>query len=105
MDRNFVSSNPRNICIVGLWHQATVLAACFSEMGHHVRAVGSDANAVEKLARGQAPVFEPRLDDLLKDNIQAGRLEFTSDFRQALQNAEFVFLAIDTPVNADDSPE
>lgn len=105
MGRSFSIPLPRRICIVGLWHQASVLAACFAEIGHHVTIVGDDEATVRGLARGKAPVHEPKLDAMLRRNIKAGRLRVTSDYYLALADAEFVFLSIDTPVTTEDEPD
>ena len=96
---------PRRICIAGLWHQATILSACFADMGHHVMTVGDDAIVVERLNSGHSPVHEPKVDAMLRRNVRAGRLKFTNDYAEALAEAEFAFIAIDTPVNEDDEPE
>jgi UDPglucose 6-dehydrogenase len=94
-----------NICIVGLWHQAMVLAACFSEMGHTVCGVGEELEVVEALTKGKPPVFEPRIPAMIRRNVKSGRLKFLTDYGEAMRDAEFVYLAIDTPVNADDSSD
>lgn len=93
------------ICIVGLWHQATVLSACFADMGYKVTTVGDEVAAVASLSKGNPAVHEPKLGSLLRRNLKAGRLRFTCDYGQALSQAQFVFIAIDTPVNAHDEPE
>lgn len=93
------------ICVVGLWHQATVLSACFAEMGYNVTTVGDDRSAVASLSNGKPTVHEPRLGSLIRRNLKAGRLHFTCDYDQALSQAQFVFIAIDTPINALDEPE
>src|SRR5437879_1168626 len=93
------------ICIVGLWHQATVLSACFAEMGYKVTTVGDDVSAVAALSKGNPAVHEPKLGSLIRRNLKAGRLHFTCDYTQALSQAQFVFIAIDTPINALDEPE
>src|ERR1039458_4186061 len=90
---------PRRICIVGLLHPATVLWDCFTKMGHWVTTVGDDEAAVAELGRGKSPVVEPKLDAMLRRTIKSGHLKFTSHYDQALQQAEFVFIAIDTPVD------
>lgn len=96
---------PRRICIAGLWHQATVLSACFARMGHWVTTVGHDEAAVAELARGNAPVVEPKLDAILRREIRSGHLKFTSSYLEAMDQAEFAFIAIDTPVNDQDEPQ
>jgi UDPglucose 6-dehydrogenase len=82
-----------------------VLSACFAEMGYKVATVGDDTTAITSLNKGQAAVYEPSLDNLLRRNLKAGRLRFTGDYADALSQAQFVFLAIDTPVDASDQPE
>jgi len=99
-----LAERPSRICIAGLWHQAAVIAACFAEMGHTVVGVGDDADAVHKLNAASAPVREPRLDPMLRRNLKAGRLKFTTSYDEALADAEFAFLAIDTPVDDVDRP-
>jgi UDPglucose 6-dehydrogenase len=102
--RKPTDQTPR-ICIVGLWHQGTVLSACFAEMGYKVTAVGDDVSAVAALSNGNPTVHEPKLRSLIRRNLKAGRLQFTCDYAQALSQAQFVFIAIDTPINALDEPE
>ncbi|MGO9449569.1 MAG: nucleotide sugar dehydrogenase, partial [Candidatus Binataceae bacterium] len=94
-----------NICIAGLWHQAMVLGACFSDMNHTVWGVGDDEAVVAGLNRGTPPLFEPGIPAMLRRNVKAGRLRFTTDYQAALGDAEFVYISIDTPVNADDSSD
>ena len=74
-------------------------------MGHWVTTVGRDESAVAELARGKAPVVEPKLDGILRREIQSGRLKFTSSYCEAMDKAEFAFIAIDTPVNDQDEPQ
>ncbi len=106
MSRRFPSDVvPRHLCIVGSWHQATVLSACFAEMGHQVITVVTDSTACKLLSAGKSPVHEPRLNSMLRRNIKDGRLKFTADYGEGLSGAEFVFIAIDTPVNDQDQPE
>ena len=81
MSRRFQSSVvARRLCIVGSWHQATVLSACFSEMGHEVATVVTDGAACKLLAAGRSPVHEPRVNSMLRRNMQKGKLKFTSDY-------------------------
>jgi len=96
---------PQRLCIVGLWHQATVLSACFAQMGYWVTTVGDDEAAVAELSRGKSPVFEPKLDAMLRRVIKSAHLKFTSHYDEAMHEAEFVFIAIDTPVNDQDEPQ
>ena len=89
------------ICIVGLWHQATVMSACLADLGHQVCGVDDDEQTVALLNRGEPPVYEHKLKAILQRNLRAGRLKYTTDYREALQGAEFVYIAIDTPVSPD----
>jgi UDPglucose 6-dehydrogenase len=74
-------------------------------MGYQVTTVGDDIAAVASLSEGSPAVHEPRLESLIRHNLKAGRLHFTCDYGQALSQAQFVFIAIDTPVGAHDEPE
>jgi UDPglucose 6-dehydrogenase len=74
-------------------------------MGYRVTAVGDDIDAVASLSKGHPAVHEPGLESLIRSNLKARRLRFTSDYGQALSQAQFVFIAIDTPVDAHDEPE
>jgi len=99
-----LTGRPSSIAIVGGWHQSSVLAAGFAEIGHDVTGIAEPAAAMG-LAQGRAPLFEPGLDDLLAQGIQSGRLRFTSSFQEGLRHAEFVFISIDTPVRDDDTSD
>ena len=90
--------------MIGSWHQASVLCACFAELGYHVTGIADEA-VVSGLIEGRAPVHEPGLDELLSRMIEAGRLRFTHSFAQGLSGAEFAFLAIDTPVGPNDESD
>ena len=90
------------ICIAGLWHQGSVLSGCLADVGHRVRGVGSDPRVVAALQAGEPPVHEPKLPGVLRRNLRAGRLKYTTDYVEALAGAEFAYLAIDTPVDAND---
>ena len=72
-----------NICTVGLWHQALVLAAGFADMGHSAHGVGDEPEVARALGEGHTPLFEPGLAALSRRNIKAGRLQFSSAYRQA----------------------
>lgn len=91
------------ICVTGVWHQGTVLAAAFASLGHDVVGLCEPAAAAQ-LNAGRPLVHEPELPELLASGLAAGRLRFTADAAAALPGADFVFLSTDTPVNQDDSP-
>lgn len=94
-----------SICVAGLWHQGTVLAACLADLGHRVSGVDEDADAIAGLESGRPPVHEPKLGGILRRNLRAGRLRLTTDFAEALREAEFVYIAVDTPFGPEGEPD
>lgn len=90
------------VCVQGLWHLGAVTAACLASVGHQVTGLDADAATVANLAQGKAPLFEPRLDDLLQAGIASGKLQFTTTPAQALAGVEVLWVAFDTPVDEDD---
>jgi len=90
------------ICIAGLWHQGSVLSGCLADVGHRVCGVSGDARVVAALQAGEPPVHELKLPAILRRNLRAGRLKYTTDYVEALAGAEFAYIAIDTPVDAED---
>lgn len=93
------------ICVVGTWHQASVVSACLADMGHEVCGVGDDADAIAALNQGRPLVHEPELPEIMARNLAMGRLTYTTDYAQALRGAGFAVIAIDTPVLEDDSSD
>ena len=90
------------IAVIGTGYVGLVSGVCFSDFGHDVVCVDKDASKIEKLARGEVPIFEPGLDALMARNVEAGRLSFTLDLAQALDGAEAVFIAVGTPTRRGD---
>jgi UDPglucose 6-dehydrogenase len=93
------------ICVVGLWHQGSVLAACFAELGHDVVGVDADAEVIASLRDGRPPLHEPGLPELLAEGVAAGRLDFTTEFETAVPGADLVYLSLDTPVGPGDTSD
>ena len=91
-----------NICMIGAGYVGLVSAACFSEFGWQVICVDKDMNRVEALRRGEVPIYEPGLEDLLARNVTAGRIKFTNILSAAVANADLVFLAVGTPMRRGD---
>jgi UDPglucose 6-dehydrogenase len=85
------------IAMIGAGYVGLVSAACFAEFGVNVVAVDNDKDKVEKLRRGQIPIYEPGLEDLIVRNVEAGRLTFTDELVGAVHEADAVFIAVGTP--------
>ncbi len=94
-----------NIAIVGTGYVGLVSGACFAEMGIDVTCVDIDQNKIDRLLRGDIPIYEPGLDDLVKRNVEAGRLHFTTDLTTCLDDVEVVFSAVGTPPDEDGSAD
>ncbi|MEH6552154.1 MAG: UDP-glucose/GDP-mannose dehydrogenase family protein [Pseudomonadales bacterium] len=93
------------VVIVGSGYVGLVTGACFAEMGNHVVCVDINAERVAQMQRGECPIYEPGLEQLLSNNIEAGLLSFTTDLNAALVDAEFAFIAVGTPSGADGSAD
>jgi UDPglucose 6-dehydrogenase len=93
-----------NICVLGLWHLGCVTAACSAR---HFQVVGLDFDAanIAKLNSGQAPLFEPGLNELIAEGLAAKKLTFTTDPKIACARADILWLCYDTPVNEDDESD
>ena len=85
------------IAMIGTGYVGLVSGACFSEFGVSVTCVDKDADKIARLQRGEMPIFEPGLDQLVASNAAAGRLAFTTDLPAAVAGAEAVFIAVGTP--------
>ena len=90
------------IVMVGTGYVGLVSGVCFSDFGHDVVCVDKDPAKIEMLNRGEVPIFEPGLDDLMARNVEAGRLSFTTDLGGAVAGAEAVFIAVGTPTRRGD---
>ncbi len=85
------------IVMIGTGYVGLVSGACFSDFGHSVCCVDKDAAKVDALLAGGIPIFEPGLDELVANNVAAGRLEFTLNLAEAVPGADAVFIAVGTP--------
>src|ERR1041384_6220494 len=94
-----------HIAVIGTGYVGLVTGACFAEFGVDVTCVDVDEEKIERLGRGVIPIYEPGLEQLVTKNTQAGRLRFTTDVRQAVEQALVIFLAVGTPPKADGSPD
>jgi UDPglucose 6-dehydrogenase len=86
-----------NIAIVGAGYVGLVTAACFSEFGYSVTCIDQDEGKIDRLKKGEIPIYEPGLDSLVDKGIRAGKLSFTTDLSKAVGEASIVFIAVGTP--------
>ena len=93
------------IVIVGTGYVGLVSGTCFSEMGVDVTCVDVDRKKIDKLQQGIIPIYEPGLEELVCKNVNAGRLHFTTDLREILDEVEVVFSAVGTPPDEDGSAD
>ena len=94
-----------HIAVIGAGYVGLVTGACFAEFGVNVICVDVDAAKIELLTRGESPIYEPGLDQLIKKNLQAGRLSFTTDIADAIRQSLVIFFAVGTPPRADGSAD
>lgn len=92
-----------DICIIGSGYVGLVSGACFAEVGHNVVCVDNDPRKIEKLQRGEIPIYEPGLEDLVHRHVSANRLRFTGSIEDGVDHSEIVFIAVPTPPQADGS--
>ena len=94
-----------NIAIVGTGYVGLVSGACFADTGANVTCVDVDINKIERLKKGEIPIYEPGIDELVLKNGKAGRLKFTSSLPEVLNEQEIVFSAVGTPPDEDGSAD
>ena len=85
------------ISIIGTGYVGLVYGVAFADLGNDVVGVDIDAEKVRMLQSGECPIYEPRLPELLKSNLESGRISFTTDYAKAVPRSEFVFICVDTP--------
>lgn len=86
-----------NVAVIGTGYVGLVTGVVLSEIGHHVMCIDIDEKKVEKLQKGISPIYEPGLDELMTRNIEANRLSFTTNHKQAFEAADIIFIAVGTP--------
>jgi UDPglucose 6-dehydrogenase len=94
-----------NIAVVGTGYVGLVTGTCFAETGNKVICIDIDENKVKKMRNGQVPIYEPGLELLFERNTKAGRLNFTTNLAEGIENAEIIFLALPTPPGEDGSAD
>ena len=95
----------KQICVVGVGYVGLVTAACFADLGNRVSALDVNEERVENLKKGIMPIYEPGLDELVKRNMNAGRITFTTSYKDTVKDAEYVFIAVGTPSGSDGSAD
>ena len=93
------------LTMVGTGYVGLVTGACFAETGNHVTCLDIDARKIEMLRRGESPIYEPGLSEMLTANIKAGRIQFTTDKMEAYREAEVIFICVGTPSDEDGSAD
>ncbi|MFL6201547.1 MAG: UDP-glucose dehydrogenase family protein [Thermoanaerobaculia bacterium] len=86
-----------NICVVGTGYVGLVTGACLADFGMHVMGVDKDCAKIDRLKKGEIPIYEPGLKALVKKNMEEGRLAFSTDLGPAIEEAQAVFIAVGTP--------
>ena len=87
----------KRICVVGTGYVGLVTGACFANLGNRVTCLDILAEKIRRLQAGELPIYEPGLDALVERNVKAGRLSFTIDYAEAVCDADFIFIAVNTP--------
>ena len=91
----------KNLTVVGVGHVGLVTGACFADLGNQVVALDTDQDRIAGMQRGQLPIYEPGLEELVGRNLAAGRLRFTTSYMEAVAESEFIFIAVGTPGGAE----
>lgn len=91
----------RKICVIGAGYVGLVTGTCFADLGNQVTCVDIDEEKVAKLKAGIMPFYEPGLEEMVRRNARSGRLRFTTSYPEGMKEAEFVFIAVDTPSGAE----
>ena len=92
-----------NVTLIGTGYVGLVTGTCFAEVGHHVTCVDCDEAKIDLLRRGGMPIYEPGLEELVRKNVAAERLAFTSSTREGVENGDVIFIAVPTPPLPDGS--
>ncbi len=91
----------KNIAVIGTGYVGLVTGTCFSDLGNRVVCIDIDEEKIETLCSGGVPIYEPGLNDVIRRNVAAGRLDFTTSYAEGLRDAEFAFIAVGTPSGVD----
>jgi len=90
----------RNICVIGVGYVGLVTGACLADLGNHVVCLNRNESKCDNLKQDIMPIYEPGLEEVVRRNHAAGRLDFTTSYDEALKDVEYVFIAVGTPSGA-----
>ena len=90
-----------NLCIIGTGYVGLVSAACFAEMGNNVCCIDNNPEVVKLLNAGKIHIYEPGLEAMVDRNVREGRLSFSMDLAEGMENALFLFNCVGTPPKED----
>jgi len=91
----------KNICVIGVGYVGIITAASFADLGNRVVALDIDQEKIAGLKKGEMPIYEPGLKELVDRNVEANRIRFTTSYEEGLKDAEFAFIAVGTPSGVD----
>jgi UDPglucose 6-dehydrogenase len=91
----------RNIAVAGTGYVGLSTGTCFADMGNKVTCIDISEEKIAMLQRGESPIYEPGLSEMIVRNVKAGRLHFTTSYEEALNDAEFIFICVGTPSGVD----
>ena len=94
-----------NVTVFGSGYVGLVTGTCLAEVGNEVLCVDIDQNKIDMLNNGKVPIYEPGLETMIKENAEAGRLEFTTDVVKAVEHGLYQFIAVGTPSDEDGSAD
>ncbi len=89
------------LCVIGTGYVGLVTGTCFADMGHRVTCLDINEKRIDLLNSGIMPIYEPGLKQIVDQNVEAGRLNFTTSYPEALKDSEFAFIAVGTPSSED----
>jgi len=94
-----------NLTVIGTGYVGLVTGTCLADMGNNVTCVDIDEGKVKAMKKGKIPIYEPNLEELFRKNINRGRLHFTTNLDETIQNSTIIFLALPTPQDEDGSAD